>query len=254
MTLLQTRHLDVTVADVTVCRGLELTVEPGQCWAVLGRNGVGKTTLLHTLAGIRRPARGAVVLEGTPLWRWSRRRTARRLAILLQEYADAFPATVLDTVMIGRHPHLGLWQWEGPEDVALARQALEDMGIGALEARPLATLSGGERRRVEIASVLTQAPRLLLMDEPTNHLDLHHQINVLDRLTERYRGGGALLMSLHDVNLAARYCDRILLLFGDGDALWGRANEVLTEANLTRLYRHPIRLAWGAGRRFYFPE
>jgi len=220
----------------------------------LGHNGVGKTTLLHTLAGIRAPARGSVSLEGRPLPRWSRRRAAQRLAILLQEYADAFPGAVLDTVLIGRHPHLGMWQWEGPQDIELARQALRDMDIEALESRSTATLSGGERRRMEIAAVLTQAPRLLLLDEPTNHLDLHHQIRVLDGLTDRYRRDAALVMTLHDVNLAARYCDHVLLLFGDGEALWGTSEQMLSEEHLTRLYGHPIHLAWGRGRRLYFPE
>ncbi len=254
MALLQTHDLEVAIAGVTVCRDLALSIDPGQCWGVLGRNGVGKTTLLHTLGGLRPPAQGVIALEGTPLSRISRRDAAQRLAILFQEYADAFPSSVLDTALIGRHPHLGMWQWEGPRDIQLARQALADMGIAALETRMTATLSGGERRRLEIAAVLTQAPRLLLLDEPTNHLDLHHQISVLDRLTRQYRPDGALMMTLHDVNLAARFCDHILLLFGDGDALWGPAEQVLTEAHLTRLYRHPIHLAWGNGRRFYFPE
>jgi len=157
-------------------------------------------------------------------------------------------------VLIGRHPHLGMWQWEGPQDIELARQALRDMDIEALESRSTATLSGGERRRMEIAAVLTQAPRLLLLDEPTNHLDLHHQIRVLDGLTDRYRRDAALVMTLHDVNLAARYCDHVLLLFGDGEALWGTSEQMLSEEHLTRLYGHPIHLAWGRGRRLYFPE
>jgi len=254
MSLLTAQHLDVSIAGLRVCGHFNLDIEPGEAWAILGRNGVGKTTLLHTLAGLRAPAGGTVAFRGTPLARLSRRRIAQGMAILFQEHDDSFPASVLETALVGRHPHLGPWQWEGTEDIHIARQALREMGIADMEARWVSTLSGGERRRLEIAAVLTQSPALMLLDEPTNHLDLHHQIAVLDTLARRrQRDDSALVMTLHDINLAARYCDRLLLLFGDGEVLWGPADEVLTEDNLARLYRHPIRVVKEAGRRLYYP-
>lgn len=253
--LLETRQLDVSIVGQAVCRDLTLVLERGQCWGLLGRNGVGKTTLLHTLAGLRAPAGGAVTVQGVPLSRVSRRHAAQRIAVLLQEYSDAFPSSVLETALIGRHPHLGVWQWEGAEDLRIARQALAAMELDGLETRMISTLSGGERRRLEIAAVLTQTPQVLLLDEPTNHLDLHHQIRVLDILAGQCRGEGkALLMSLHDINLAARYCDHLLLLYGRGETLWGAADEVLTEDNVTRLYHYPIRMVQGAARGLYYPE
>ncbi|MEJ2688162.1 MAG: ABC transporter ATP-binding protein, partial [Gammaproteobacteria bacterium] len=176
MTLLATRELAVRIADVRVCSGLDLTVEAGQCWCVLGRNGVGKTTLLHALAGLGNPAAGAVYMDGIPLHEVPAAARARHLGLLLQDHSDPFPATVLDTVLIGRHPHLGLWRWEGPEDYRRARRALEAMGLAGFEQREIHTLSGGERRRVGLATLLTQDPAVYLLDEPTNHLDLHHQI------------------------------------------------------------------------------
>jgi iron complex transport system ATP-binding protein len=254
MALLAAHRLDVSIAGQSVCRGLDLMIEDGQCWGLLGRNGVGKTTLLLTLGGIRSPDAGEIFFRGTLLSRLSRRSIAQGMAILFQEHDDAFPSTVLETALVGRHPHLGPWQWEGAEDIRLATEALEEMGVAHMRHRWVGTLSGGERRRVEIAAALTQAPVLLLMDEPTNHLDLHHQIAVLDRLNRRRRGGVALFMSLHDINLAARFCDHVLLLFGDGAAVAGATEEVLTENNLARLYQHPIHTTDGSGRRLYYPD
>ncbi|RCX24939.1 ABC transporter ATP-binding protein [Thioalbus denitrificans] len=240
--LLETAGLTVEVGGVRVCAGLELAVAPGQCWGILGRNGTGKTTLLHTLAGLRPPAAGRIRLDGRALPGLERRTVARRLGILLQDYVDAFPSTVLETALTGRHPHLGPWEWEGPADLAAARAALGRVGLGAFESRPVQTLSGGERRRLAIATLLTQDPALYLLDEPTNHLDLNHQVSVLEELSRTLRRGGrAALMVLHDPNLAARFCDRLLLLHGEGVTQAGPATDLLTAANLERLYRHPMR-------------
>lgn len=240
--LLETAGLTVAVGGVRVCTGLDLAVEPGQCWGILGRNGTGKTTLLHTLAGLRPPAAGRIRLDGIDLHGIERRTVARRLGILLQDYVDAFPSTVLETTLTGRHPHLGPWEWEGPADLAAARTALGRVGLGAFESRPVQTLSGGERRRLAIATLLTQDPALYLLDEPTNHLDLNHQVSVLEELScTLRRGGRAALMVLHDPNLAARFCDRLLLLHGAGETQAGPAPDLLTAANLERLYHHPMR-------------
>ncbi len=255
MTLLAAQRLDVSIAGLSVCRALDLQIEAGQCWGILGPNGVGKTTLLHTLAGLHAPDGGMITFHDTPLPRLTRRRIAQGMAILFQEHDDSFPATVLETALMGRHPHLGPWQWEGVEDIRIARQSLREMGIADMEGRWISTLSGGERRRLEIAAVLTQAPALMLLDEPTNHLDLHHQIAVLDTLIHRcQRDGTAAIMTLHDINQAARYCDRLLMLFGDGEVQWGGTDEVLTEGNLTRLYRHPIHRVQGMETRMFYPE
>ena len=238
--LLRTRELTVRVAALTVCRNLEFSVAPGQCWAILGRNGAGKTTLLRTLAGLRPPAAGLIELAGRPLGQMSPRDIARRRAVLPQDDSDAFAASVLETVLVGRHPHLSRWQWEGAEDLAIARAALAAMDIGSAEARDVRTLSGGERRRVALAALLAQQPDLLFLDEPSSHLDLAHQLALLDRLAGLARNGNkAVLMVLHDVNLAVRCCDHALLL--DGSTVQaGPANELLTAARLSRLYGVPL--------------
>jgi iron complex transport system ATP-binding protein len=252
--LLAARGLAVTIAGNRVCSGLELAVGPGECWAILGRNGAGKTTLLHTLAGLRAAAAGSIELDGRPLASFAPRDVARLRGVLPQDDSDAFPATVLETVLVGRHPHLSRWQWEGVNDIRIAREALVAADMGGTEARDVRTLSGGERRRVALAALLAQQPKLFLLDEPSSHLDLSHQIGLLDRLVSTVRADGrALVMVVHDVNLALRYCDQALLLSG-GEALAGPASSLLTAERLSGLYGVPLRALAGPRGRVFAPE
>ena len=238
--LLSTRALAVQIAGKQICAGLDFDVAPGECWAILGRNGAGKTTLLHTLAGLRAPEAGVIEVVGRPLATLTRRELARLRGVLPQDDNDAFPATVLETVLVGRHPHLSRWQWEGEDDIRVARHALDATDMAGTEARNVGTLSGGERRRVALAALLAQEPRLFLLDEPASHLDLAHQLALLDRLVALVRSEGrAAVMVMHDVNLALRYCDRALLLSA-GEAVAGRAVELLTSERLSRLYGVPL--------------
>ncbi len=255
MALLETSQLDIHIGTTRVCHQLALHLNAGERWAILGRNGAGKTTLLHTLAGLRRPDSGAVRLGGKPVETLPRRRIARQVGVLLQDHLDAFPASVMETVLIGRHPYLGALQWEGPEDYALARAALLAVGLDEMENRNVATLSGGERRRLGIATLLTQDPALWLLDEPTNHLDVHQQIRILDLLQSRSQAEQkTLLLVMHDLNLALRYCDRFLLLFGAGETAQGSADEVLTRPVLERLYGHPMHALDGPRGPVWLPE
>jgi iron complex transport system ATP-binding protein len=234
--ILAARGLTVTIAGIGVCRELDFSVVPGQCWAILGRNGAGKTTLLHTLAGLRAPTAGTIALNGRPLAALSAREVARTRGLLTQDDSDAFGATVLETAMIGRHPYLSRWQWESADDLRIAREALALMDIADAEQRDVRTLAGGERRRVALAALLTQRPRLFLLDEPSSHLDLAHQLAVLRRLTTLAREQrSALIMVLHDVNLARRFCDHVLML-DQGTAIAGPASELLTAERLSKIY------------------
>lgn len=252
---LELRKLQVTIGGKRVCNQLDLSVEPGQCWAVLGANGVGKTTLLHTLAGLRAPASGTILLDSRDMTGLARKSVARRLGVLFQERSAPFPTTVLETALIGRHPYLSRWDWEGAEDIERARAALAATDLAGLEARQIDTLSGGEQQRLALATVLTQDPDVLLLDEPTNHLDLHHKFTILG-LLQGLAGAQAksVLLTLHDVNLAARFCDHLLLLFGDGESLGGPTSEVLTLDNLERLYHHPMRQVADDGRVAFLPD
>jgi iron complex transport system ATP-binding protein len=244
-------QLTVEVAGRALVRSLELAIASGTVTAILGRNGAGKTMTLHTLAGLRAPACGSVTLDGQPLANWPRRALARRLGLLTQTTEDPFPSTVLDSVLVGRHPHIDFWRWESDADRAIARAALAAVVLEDLAERDVDTLSGGERRRVAVAALLAQAPDVLLLDEPINHLDPHHQLDVLKLLRDRARAGRTVMMSLHDAGLAARFSDHALLLFGDGEWLSGPTSEVLTPETMTKLYGVSVReIAWGSGRTF----
>jgi iron complex transport system ATP-binding protein len=240
-TLIETEELSVAISGRKVCENLNVTIAAAQCWGILGRNGVGKTTLLHTLAGLRPPTVGRVLLERAELRRRPRRDVAQRIGVLFQNQADPFAMTVQETALLGRHPHLRPWQWEGKEDYAKMQQALEAVGMTELAERRASNLSGGERQRLAIATLLTQDPALFLLDEPVNHLDLYYQITVLKLLLKQVQERcKAMVLVLHDVNLAARFCDHLLLLFGDGFTLQGTMDMLLNEENLHRLYGHPL--------------
>ena len=234
--LLQCKQLCVSVPGRRLVAALDLTIEQGEVIAVLGQNGSGKSLTLMTLAGLRGPESGTVLLDGLDIFQTRRQRVARRLALLPQSTDDIFPATVIDTALIGRHPHIGRFNRESAADRAIANAALADMGLEALSGRDVLTLSGGERRRLAISQVLAQSPDLYLLDEPTNHLDPQHQLDALCVFRRAADGGASIVASLHDVNLAARFADRCLLLFGDGRWELGPARRVLTAAALSELY------------------
>jgi iron complex transport system ATP-binding protein len=227
---------------------VSLAIAPGDLVGILGPNGSGKTTLLKMLSGTLTPAVGVIQFERRPLSRWSRRELARRIALVPQETHAPFDFTVLDIVLMGRFPHLGTFALEGPADLAIARRALASTGTSAFEARPFATLSGGEKQRVVIASALAQSPELLLLDEPTASLDLGHQLDVQLLLAALNRDDRVtMVLSTHDLNLAAALC-RHLILLRDGRVIaQGPTEAVLTPETVRALYgvdadvhRHPI--------------
>ncbi len=247
------RGLELSRGGRILVSGLDLEIRAGEVWGILGPNGAGKTTLLETLAGLAPPEAGTVLIDGEPILALPRKTIARRLGMLPQRLPAAFDATVLEAVLIGRHPHLKPWQMEGPRDFALARRALRRTGMAALAGRPLRTLSGGEARRLAFAALLVQKPRLMLLDEPTNHLDLPHQQQVLECVRDATLRGTAALLATHDINLAAAFCDRILLLFGDGETQAGTCDELLEAARLSRLYGCPMHAMTLGGRRWFMP-
>lgn len=239
--LLQTESLTVRVANILVCQDLNISVKPGDRWGILGVNGVGKTTLLHTLAGLHPLSSGEIYYQGKPLTNISHRKRAQFRSVLFQEKTDPFPATVLESVLIGRHPYIENWQWESKQDIEIARKSLLQVQLQNREQQLINTLSGGERQRVAIATLLTQQTKLLLLDEPTSHLDLKQQMKIMKLLSNAIEvNTKASIMILHDVNVASRYCNKILMLHGDGKYLVGEKEEMLTADNLNKLYDYPI--------------
>ena len=248
---LATMGLGVEAGTRGLVKELTASFAPGEFIAILGRNGSGKTLTLHTLAGLRAAASGSVTLDGEPLALLPRRGIARRMGILLQDLEESFTTTALESVLVGRHPHLAPWQWEGREDERIARVALAQMDLADFAERRTDTLSGGEQRRVAIAGLLAQQPQVYLVDEPTNHLDPHHQLAVLALLRRLASEGASIIASLHDPTLAARFADRVLLLFGDGTWRLGSAHDVLTGETLSELYSTPIMEVACGGRRVF---
>lgn len=217
--------------------GVTLRVERGEWLGILGPNGSGKTTLLRVLGGYLRPLGGTVLLEGRPVASYPSRERARRLAGVGAEPPPEFGFTVLEFVLLGRIPHAGPWEGEGEEDRRAVERALRLTGTEALAGRPLAALSAGERQRVYLARALAQRPRVLLLDEPTAHLDLRYQQEVLALLERLRREEGLTLVTvLHDLNLAALYCQRLLLLAGGRVLAAGGAGEVLRPEVLRAAY------------------
>jgi iron complex transport system ATP-binding protein len=240
-------------------KGVSLSVAPDAVVGILGPNGSGKTTLLRLVAGTRRPQRGEVTIDGRPLAGAARAAIARRIAVVPQETQLAFDYTVLEVAMMGRYPHLGAFEIEGPRDLEAAREGLAATGTLDLQDRLFTTLSGGEKQRVVIAAALAQIgssgdadglrseSRYLLLDEPTASLDLGYQLEIaslLRRLHAERRAG--ILISTHDVGLAGTLCDTLVLLRAGEVVAHGATDTVLTPQNLRRVYgvdveisRHP---------------
>lgn len=253
MNQLSCTGLDLSIAGKKVVRGLDLELVPGQFWALMGANGIGKTTLMKCLAGLVVADQGSVSLNGRPLLSMTRREVARTIGMMQQHTVYVFDASVLQTALTGRHPHLGQWQRESAFDVQRARDEVARVGLGGLEARSVTSLSGGEARRLAFASLLVQDPAIMLLDEPSNHLDLKHQVLIMSTIGDAvYSGQRTAVAATHDVNLAACYCSHVLMLFGDGEWSAGPAPEMFNRDRLERLYQCPVEMVeTPAGRRFH---
>lgn len=257
MTHLSCRQLDVSIAAIKVVKQLDLELRAGSFLALLGSNGAGKTTLLNCLAGLQPAVRGRVVLADQQgdqdVHSMPRRKLARMLGMLQQHSAYVFDSSVMQAVLTGRHPHLGLWERESPADHDLARTVLGRVDLQGFEHRCVTSLSGGEARRVAFASLLVQQTPIMLLDEPSNHLDLKHQVRIMQMIRQlSVQQGGIAIAALHDVNLAMSYCSHALLLLGSGEWRAGPIDEMLTENSLEQTYGCPVeRIQGKTGGRFH---
>lgn len=240
--LLQAQTVSYAVGGTTLVDAVSLRLQPGEVLALVGPNGAGKSTLLNLLAGDLAPSAGEVRLGGQRLERLDARRQALHRAVLRQRVGLAFPFSVLDVVLMGRFPHLN-GRTESASDLEIARQALEQTEMQAFTQRAFPTLSGGEQTRAALARVLAQAAPILLLDEPTAALDLCHQHATLALAHALAEAGGAVLVVLHDLNLAALYAHRIGLLQQGRLVALGSPDEVLCSDRLSLVYRTPIRVS-----------
>jgi iron complex transport system ATP-binding protein len=216
--------------------GLSLSIEQGSLTGLLGPNGSGKSTLLHLFSGLRRPNSGEVLFEGTPLDAFSDRERARRIAYVPQSVHFAFPLGVREIVEMGRHPHRGRFERLGPDDHAACGEALALCDARHLEGRPYPELSGGEKQRVLLASALAQTPRALLLDEPTVSLDLSHRLELFGILRRlRKEKGLTVLVATHELDLAARFLDRVVLMKEGRVRAQGAPEDVLTPTTIRRV-------------------
>ena len=241
------QNLTYEIEGNTLLDGVNLEADRGQLVGLIGPNGAGKTTLLRTISGILRYRRGSVRLDGSDLRSLSPRDVAATLALVPQIAPYTYGFTSIELVLMGRYPHLGRFQIEGREDDRIARDAMRLTETEQFADRTLDTLSGGERQRVFVARALAQQPRILLMDEPTANLDVLHQLKVLDLVRQLVDDGLTAIAAIHDLNMAARYCDKLVLLSGGQVLAEGSPSKVLTPETIesafgvkSAVYQDPI--------------
>ncbi|MFT5534043.1 MAG: iron complex transport system ATP-binding protein [Burkholderiaceae bacterium] len=249
MNSLRAEKLGIVVGGRSLIQALDWQVSPGQFWCVLGRNGVGKTSLLHTVAGLLRPATGRVLIDEVALPAIPAGALARLRGLMPQQHVDAFSMSVLETVLIGRTPYRVGRGWDTESDIAAARAALASVDLGNRADSDVLQLSGGERQRVALATLLVQAPAIMLLDEPTAHQDVAHQLAMLD-LIRQLSARHAVVMNCHDINLAARFSTHVLVL-GDGCSWSGAVGDVLTPAVLEPAFGCAFRVLEGQGMRSF---
>lgn len=228
-----------------VLTGLDFILEAGECVGLIGPNGAGKSTLLKTLAGILPLQSGTLELEGKPLESWNRQALSRKVSYLPQDRELPFAYTAEQVVLMGRYPYLDWHQQEGSQERALARDCLEVFGLGNLQERPVTDLSGGQRQRVLLSRILIQQTPVILLDEPTAELDLVYENTVLELSRHLARAGRTVVLSLHDIGQAARYCTRLLLLGQRKLLAQGTPEQVLRKENLEAAYQVPFQVRQG---------
>ncbi|MET8764492.1 ABC transporter ATP-binding protein [Lentzea sp. NPDC004782] len=226
-------HLSWGVPGRTIVRDVSLAVGEGETVGLIGPNGSGKSSLLRCVAGLRTPTSGLVRYDGVEITSWPARERARRLAFVEQAADTDSDLRVADVVMLGRTAYRSRWRGPDANDRAIVAAALDRLDLGGLADRPWKQLSGGERQRTHLARALAQQTSALLLDEPTNHLDVRHQLDLMELAS---RTPQTVVVALHDLALAARYCDRLVLMHDGAVVADGPADEVLTAPLLREVF------------------
>lgn len=230
---LDVEQVAVDLSSRRIVAEVSLTVAAGEVVGLIGPNGSGKSTLLRSVYRMLRPAAGVVRLSGDDVWRLSARESARRTGVVVQETPSDFEFTVVEVVAMGRTPHKGMLAQDTQADAQIVAAALQRVQMDGFAERQFSTLSGGEKQRVLVARALAQQPQFLVLDEPTNHLDIHYQLEILELVRSL---GITTLVTLHDLNLAAAYCQRLYLLREGRIVASGPPAQVLTPALLREVF------------------
>jgi iron complex transport system ATP-binding protein len=241
-------NVDCYYDSVKILENVRFSVNTGTFLGILGPNGSGKTTLLKSISRVLKPRKGAILIDNTNVYKMKGSDAAKNMAVVPQDSSIAFSFTALQVVLMGRAPHLSRLQTESEKDIAIAKRAMEYTSTWDLADRLVTELSGGERQRVIIARALTQEPKVLLLDEPTSHLDISNQLEIMDLLKQLCTEKKLLIVGVfHDFNLAARYCDSIILLKKGRIVAAGKASETLTGENIKDVFgidvivnKHPV--------------
>jgi len=230
-------QVTININHKTICNDLSLTMSPGEIWAILGPNGIGKTTFLRALMGLHKIARGEIYLDDRPLKSLNTKTIAKHLGFLLQNQEYTFANTVTETIATGAYAK----DLKTVETLEQIKKILKQLHLSDLANKSVLQLSGGEKRLVDFATILLQAPQCYLLDEPTNHLDLKHQQLLLSLSRELAHQGNSIVMSTHDINIASQHSDNILLFFGNGVTSHGDTQTLLEQNTLETLYQCRIK-------------
>lgn len=233
--------VSVQLAGKGILHGVSGRVERGKWMALIGPNGSGKTTLLRAVGGLI-PYTGRVHVDGRSVRSWSPRALARRLAFVRQSHPLSFDFTVRDLVLLGRSPHKSFLSTYDPSDLSRVTNALGLVDLNGFENRSYDSLSGGEQQRVFLAQALVQEARILLLDEPTTYLDVHHQFGFMEHVAQLVREGMTVVGAIHDLELAARYADEVIVLEGGRKVADGPPGDVLTADTIEQVFRMRARV------------
>ncbi len=251
--ILDIRDLRVKLGSSEILKGVTFRVRDGDMVALLGPNGSGKSTLLRTIFGILRPEAGVVYLDGKKITEMSVTEIAKEIGYLPQETSEP-ELRVLDVVLLGRTPYMEGLRLPHKSDIELARRALKKVGLDGFENRPFTSLSGGEKQKVFLARVFAQDSKILLFDEPTSHLDISSQIDIMEIIRESVKDRRSALIAIHDINLSASFCNKIMMIKNGRVVHAGTPEEVITPHNIRDVFRADVDVRKHAGRIYLVPK
>ena len=241
--ILKTQAINFSYDQDIVLHSISMNVSPGECIGVIGPNGSGKSTLLKLLGGVLKPDSGQLYLKGKNYLDYQQKQLAQSITWVPQEHPTVFPFKVSEIVLMGRHPYLSAFTFEGEEDIEIAHSAMALTQTLQFSQRNFNEISGGEKQRVVIAGAITQEPELMILDEPTSALDIKYQIQILNILKQLNEDKNmTVILAMHDLHLAAKFCNRLILLEGGKIFKDGKAKEVLQKEHIEKVYGVKVHL------------